>query len=408
MSTEISESNEQSLSHFISNSPWDDEALREVIAKDAVDLLSKDGTTGCLIIDESGIPKQGRDSVGVSRQYCGRIGKVDNCQVGVFLAYCSSDLESTLIDTRLYLPESWCNDSKRCDKAGIPEDHRQFKMKTELALELILNARDKGIKFEFASMDGFYGESPWLLSAMENENIIYMADIACDTRVYLEYPKLGIPERQGDKGRLPSKIAVLEGKPIAVKDLLNSSNVAWKTLKIRDTQRGELWIHFSALRVWRIVDGIPHPKAVWLAIRKELDGSGIKYSLCNAPESISLEVLAEWQSRRYWVERSLEDAKGLSGLDEYQFLGWKAWYHHMTMIMLAMLFLHTLKNELSSKAPLFSLQDAKRILEQVMPKKALTREETIDLIYNNHSNRYSSRESSLKKQKQSLELSGYI
>lgn len=119
MSVEVVDGDEQSLSHFISNSPWEDEPLIEAIGKRAVELLSQGGVSGALILDESGIPKQGTESVGVARQYCGALGKVDNCQVGVFLAY-STSTEAILIDRRLYLPAEWANDPKRCEKAGIP------------------------------------------------------------------------------------------------------------------------------------------------------------------------------------------------------------------------------------------------------------------------------------------------
>jgi SRSO17 transposase len=110
---------------------------------------------------------------------------------------------------------------------------------------------------------------------------------------------------------------------VEVRQLLSLETMVWHTLKVRHTQRGELWIRFAALRVWRIEDELPHPQVVWLLIRQELDSAETKFSLCNVPETISIETLAEWQNRRYWVERSLQDAKGLAGMDEYQVTGWK-------------------------------------------------------------------------------------
>jgi SRSO17 transposase len=335
MSKEVSSKNEQALSHFISNSPWDDTALIKSIGEDAVDLLGK--RAAGLIVDESGIPKQGKESVGVARQYCGSLGKVDNCQVGVFIAY-SVPGETTLIDRRLYLPEQWTEDAQRCNRAGVPENGQIFRTKAKYGLEMILNAKEEGIPFEFVGMDAHYGEQPWLLSRLEEEQIVYVADIPCDTRIYLEYPEVGVPERKGDRGKNPTKVQVLEGNPVKVKDLASCDDTVWYTLKVRDIERGELWIRFAAIRVWRIEDELPHPKKVWLLIRKEMDESDIKFSFSNFEESTPIEILAERQSRRYFVERALEDAKGLAGLDEYQVTGWRGWYHHTAMVLLAQQF----------------------------------------------------------------------
>ena len=230
-----------------------------------MELLSQDRVSGALILDESGIPKQGTESVGVARQYCGALGKVDNCQVGVFLAY-STSTEAILFDRRLYLPAEWTNDPKRCEKAGIPMEARQLH-KAELGLEMILKAKKRGIPFEFVGMDAHYGEQPWLLTQLEGNDVVYgstsvkcsinVADIPCNTRVYLEYPEVGLPVREGNLGQLPTKLKVLQEKPLEVRQLLSSDKIIWRTLKVRDTQRGELWIRFSALRVWRIEDEIP-------------------------------------------------------------------------------------------------------------------------------------------------------
>jgi SRSO17 transposase len=407
MSAEVVDKNEQALSHFISNSPWKDEPLIEAIGKDAVELLSGDKITGALILDESGIPKQGTESVGVARQYCGTLGKVDNCQVGVFLSY-SVPTEATLIDRRLFLPQKWIDDPERCKKAGIPPEARQFRTKAQLGLEMILKAKERGIPFAFVGMDAHYGEQPWLLSELERSKLVYVADIPCNTRVYLEYPQIGIPERKGERGRVPGKLKVLQGKPVEVRKLLPSDRVAWHVIKVRDTQRGELWIRFAALWVWRIEDEVPRPQPVWLLIRQELDGSDVKFSFCNAPRSTPIETLAECQSRRYWVERSLQDAKGLAGLDEYQVTGWKGWHHHMSMVLLAMLFLLYLKRSLAPKAPMITLQDALEILRVAMPKKELSFDEAVELIHQKHLNRFRSRNCRLNKQQAWLKELGVL
>ena len=398
MATEITDINEQALSHFTSNSPWDDAGLTIQVGQDAVGLI---GPGGALILDESGNPKQGDKSVGVARQYCGRLGKVDNCQVGVFVAYAKAG-QTTLIDKRLYLPQAWTDDPDRCRQAGVPEAEIVFRKKSELGLALILQARKNHIPFEFVGMDAHYGQQAWLLSRLEDENIEYMADIPANTRVYVEYPTVGMPERTGNRGRKPSKTRVLDGQPIEVRALLETDQLRWTVLKVRDTARGELWIRFAAVRVYRLEDELPLEQPVWLCLRQELDSGEIKFAFSNAPVNSPKKVLADKMCTRYWVERALEDAKGLAGLDEYQVIGWRGWHHHMTMTMLAMLFLLTLRNNLVIQAPMLTLQDAKQILEILLPKKRLTLEDAVKIIEQKHWNRYYSRQSRLKKQRKQL------
>ena len=400
MAIEVTEINEQALSHFTSNSPWDEVGLTVQIGQDAVELI---GQGGALILDESGCPKQGNKSVGVARQYCGRLGKVDNCQVGVFVAYAKAG-QTTLIDKRLYLPQEWTDDPERCRQAGVPEAEIVFRKKSELGLDMILQARKNQISFEFVDMDAHYGQQPWLLSGLEAENIEYMAEIPSDTRVYLEYPPVGIPDRKGNRGRKPSKLRVLDGQPIEVRSLLKADKLEWTVLKVRDTARGELWIKFAALRVYRIEDELPVAQPVWLCIRQELDSGEVKFAFSNAPVNSPKKTLADKMCTRYWVERAIEDAKGLAGLDEYQIIGWRGWHHHISMTMLAMLFLVSLRKNLVSQAPMLTLQDAKQILEILIPKKSLTLEDAVNLIEKKHLNRYCSRNSRLKKQRKQLQM----
>jgi SRSO17 transposase len=409
MSIHIVERNEQALSNFISTSPWEDEPLLETIGQQVVPLLTcaDDKATQALILDESGVAKQGTASVGVARQYCGSLGKVDNCQVGVYLAY-STTQEATLIDRRLFLPQEWVNDPARCAQAGIPPHAQVFRTKAELGLEMILRAREHDLPFDFVGMDAHYGEQPWLLSRLEAEGVLYMADIPSNTRVYVDTPTVGVPPRQGQRGRIPTKPRVLAGEAVQVRQVATLEQVTWHVVKVRDIQRGELWIRCAAMRVWRIENELPCAQPVWLIIRQEMDSSDTKFSFSNASASIPLATLAEWQSRRYWVERALQDGKGLAGLDEYQVIGWRGWHHHMTMVLLAMLFLLQLKHTLRPQAPMLTLQDVHEILRVVMPRKELSFEEVVELIRHKHLNRFRSRNSYLSKQKDQLEENRFL
>ena len=407
MSVRVVERNQQALSNFISTSPWEDAPLLEAIGQQAAGLLSapEAGTATALLLDESGVAKQGTASVGVARQYCGALGKVDNCQVGVYLAYCS-DQEATLIDRRLFLPQSWVDDPARCAQAGIPPQAQVYRTKAELGWEMIQAARAQGLPFDFVGMDAHYGEQPWLLSRLDAEGLTYMADIPATTRVYVEVPTVGVPRRQGGRGRKPTKLRVLEGEAVEVRHLVTEEDLPWQRLNVRDSQRGPLWIRCAVVCVWRIEDALP-AQPVWLIIRQELDGSQTKYSFSNAEPSQPTR-LAEWQARRYWVERALQDGKGLAGLDEYQVIGWRGWHHHMTMVLLAMLFLLHLKHTLRPKAPMLTLQDVHEILRVVMPRKELSFEEVVELIRQKHLNRWRSRTSYLEKQNEQLDENRFL
>jgi SRSO17 transposase len=407
MAVSVTEVNEQALSNVLATSPWDAAPLIEAIGKDAVAWLAAAPAAGewALLLDESGIPKQGTASVGVARQYCGALGKVENCQVGVFVAL-STAAGTTLIDRRLYLPEAWINDPRRCDKAGIPKEAQVFRTKAELGLEMIRQARQRGIPFAFVTMDAHDGQQPWLLTRLEAEELVYVADIPADTRVYLEPPLVGVPPRQGPRGPCPSTPRVLRGEAVEVRQLVSS--LPWQPLTVRETQRGELWIRCAAVRVWRIEEEFPCPTPVWLLVRQDLDGTETKFSFSNAPLATPLPTLAAWQSRRYWVERALEDAKGLAGLDEYQVMGWRGWHHHMTMVLLAILFLLHLQHTLRPKAPMLTLQDARDILAVVLPKRQLTCADALELIRNKHLHRLRSRNSRVRKQNAQLKATGFL
>lgn len=400
---EVPESEYQSMQHFISDSPWDFDGLKTQLQQDVCGLLG-DEVDGAWILDESGIPKQGEMSVGVARQYCGTLGKVDNCQVGVYLAY-TTPCYTTLVDFRLYLPESWIEDSSRRIKCGVPYEI-DFQTKAQLGLEMILAFKAKGLPFGWVGFDAHYGEQPWLLEKLTLQGICYMAEIPANTRIFTTYPQTAVPSRRGKRGRLPRKKRRIEGsqKPTAVSQFAKSlPPSAWTRLSVRSTQRGELMADFASVRVWRAKSDLPQEE-VWLLIRKDVFfNPEISYCFSNAPITTPLERLAAMQCRRYWVERALEDAKSEAGLDQYEVRGWLGWHHHMTMTLMAMLFLLQLTLRFREKAPLLTLQDAREILETFLPRKFYSQTEFIALIKQKHQARVSARHSHAKKQKEWLE-----
>jgi SRSO17 transposase len=360
-------SDNQALSHFLSNSPWIDENLSRTVRTKAVGTI---GTNGVIILDESGIKKSGDSSVGVSRQYCGNLGKVDNCQVGVFRAY-FKDNKRTLIDFRLYLPENWVEDKERCLKAKIPLEMIRFQTKHELGLEMIDNAINEGIPFSYVAMDGFYGENPVLLTELEYRRITFVADIPSNTQIYLEKPVVGIPEKKGPKGKSPTIPQVLNTTPVKVSSL-SSKEDGWELIEIRKTERGNKIVYFKALIVWRRHKELPCESSLWLLISKDAKTGEIKHSLCNAAENTSLEKLAEMQSLRYWVERTFQDAKENCGMDEYMVRSWNAWHRHMAMVMLAMLILISYHKKFEKLKVQVSIPAVAEIIKVHNPLKVMT------------------------------------
>jgi hypothetical protein len=189
MATVVEQGCEQQFQHFISNSPWRHEPVVEQIGRDA-DRLLGGKPTSALIIDESSFAKQGEHSVGVARQWCGRLGKVDNCQVAVF-AVLTDGQRHAPVDMRLYLPQRWIEDPARCDRAGIPVSVRQLRSKAELALEIVRAARARGMRFAWVGVDGGYGKEPAFLRALNDAGEVFVADVHSSQMVLCGRPLVG-------------------------------------------------------------------------------------------------------------------------------------------------------------------------------------------------------------------------
>jgi len=392
----VPETNNQRLQNFISDSPWDEKPVIEQIQLDVTNLIG-DKTNGSIHIDESGIKKDGKDSVGVKRQYLGRLGKIDNCQMGVFLGYANGN-RRTLIDERLYLPEDWANDPIRRKKCGVPDDI-VFKTKAQLGLEMLLEARERGVLFAWVGMDCFYGEQPWLLDDIASRGMVYIADTPCDTQVWLEKPRIEIPEKKGIVGRNPKREKIISGEPqpIKVQELAKQLDPSrYVRVFLRETERKELWSMLACLRIFPVRDKLPGVET-WLIIRKDEGENTTKYQLSNAPADTSIERLGQMSCSRFWIERALEDGKGEAGLADYQVRGWTGWHHHMVMTLLAMLFILEMVVKWGKKAEMISVQDIKYVLEVILPKKKVTEKEILAIIEGKHQARLSARKSHHRK-----------
>jgi SRSO17 transposase len=333
----------QNLQQFISDSPWECGPVWKWIADKAGTLL--DGAAPrMLLIDESSFPKKGDRSAGVARQYCGRLGKTENCQVGVFSALCQ-DGRALLTGGRLYLPEEWTEDSERCEKAGIPKADRAFATKNELAWELIQEAEANGLKFEWVGADAAYGRDQDLLLKIAGMGKTFVMDVDTTQMVWQEEP---------EGTRRPS--AVAKSGACEVSAIWERNRGKAVRIELRKAENGTVSVDFWATRVWIWPKACEIPMEVWLLVSRRSNGE-MKYSLCNAPKETALVELATRQGQRYFVERVFEDAKSELGMGEYQVRKWRAWHHHMALVGMAMAFAFEERLRLEPGNPLISTRD---------------------------------------------------
>lgn len=412
---------DQNLQHFMSNSPWSAQTVYRRVQDEIKQTLGLQ-SGGVLLLDESADEKAGGGSAGAGRQYNGRLGKVEMSQVGVFLAYANLRVEQGLwswVDGELFLPEAWFEkDQAEQRKAlGIPKE-RRFKTKVELGWGMIEQVQANGLPFEVVACDCLYGRSAWLRGQLREVKLTYMAEVPCDTQVYLQEPVLGVPPRRSSQGRPPSRIQVLSEEPaVTVKTLLQTPETVWQMLRVRTTERGELRNRFAARRVWT-VDEDHHTVEEWLVMRQEADGR-YTFALCNAPVDTELAQLAWWKCQRYFVERANQEAKSELGWDELQARKYLAWEHHLALTVLASWFIAQTKYDWAQTyqrdpdllqdlevelLPALSFANVRALLRAVMPLRQLDPQQAVEQVIEHLFNRTQSRKSRLKRQRAEYEV----
>lgn len=390
----------QSLHHFLSASNWDAAAVINQVAMQADGALG--GCVGsCLLLDETSFPKKGDKSVGVARQWSGRLGKVENCQVAVF-ASLSQGSHSTLVDTRLYLPKEWTDSPARCLAAKVPKEHMVQRSKSELALEMVLQARERGMRFSWVGIDGAYGKEPWFLRSLDNSCERFVADVHKDQRVYLEDPVPFVPESQSARGRHPSRLVTKVDKVRVDEWTHRQPRSSWQRIRLRDSTKGVLRIEVLHRRIW-VWDGKEATARCWHLVASREVGAckKIKYGLSNLPANISAQQLARKQRQRFWIERSFQDGKSESGLGDYQTRSWVAWHHHMALVMMAMQFMLEERLRQKDDHALLSCGDIEVLLAHFLPRKDVTVEEVIRQMGVRHHQRRGAIESAYRTQKAS-------
>jgi SRSO17 transposase len=402
MAEVVPESKSRNLQQFLTHSKWDHRGVIDHVAED-VDGFLGDERHACLLIDESGFAKQGKRSVGVSRQWLGRLGKVDNGQVAVFGALANQQYVAP-VDVRLYLPEVWVDDPIRCKRAGMPEKERVFRTKTELALDIVRHARERGLRYRWVGADAGYGKGPGFCFALEEMGETFMVELHSDFQVYQEDPKPYLPQKAATAGR-PFTRYQSDQKGIEVKALLDSLPAGrWKTVTLRKTTRGVLRVRICRLQVY-VWDGESEKVKCWtMIVTKSLGrNSDTKISLTNAPKHATLKRLGWMQRQRYWVERTFEDGKSECGMADYQVRKWNAWHHHMALVMMAMLFMLSERIHHKETYPLLSCADIEELLAHFLPRRDVTEEEVLFQMEQRHLQRQKAIESHAHRQKKAIQ-----
>lgn len=386
----VPDSDYYQIQHFISESPWDARAGFDRVASDTSQLFATHQRVG-LLIDESAHRKKGKESVGVARQYCGTIGKVDNCQVAVYAAL-SAEKYYGLIDTALYLPEEWTSNETRCKKAGVPPlpegEKRVCKTKVELALDIVRHQKDLGTWFHYVGADGLYGNSYHFQQELDKMGILFVLDIHSDQHVYTEPPVIAIPEKTATAGRNPSRYKAT-GNAIEVREFAkNIAKELWQKMRLRQTGKGDLNClgYTQKVYLWDGESSDYMERKLVLRVTGQKDGSReYKYAISNAFDGeCTTEELVQMQSQRYFVERSFQEAKQEAGMSQYQVRGWLAWHHHMAMVMMALHFILSEKMLLKDKLPLLSAYDVREIMLNIYPQKGATEKAIMEQINKRH------------------------
>lgn len=404
MAQVVADSRYQSLHHMLSESDWDRRGVYRQLVRDANAHFAVRGPCA-FVIDESGFGKKGEMSVGVARQWNGRLGKTDNCQVGVFGAITREGV-AALIDEELYLPEEWTQDRARCEQAGIPEAARAFRTKGQIAFEMVLRARRLGLQFAYSVIDGGYGQLPWLLRDLDAEGEIFLAEVHSDQAIYLEDPAPSIPQRCSTKGSAPSR-RVAHGRPETVSAwAARQPDSRWRRLSLREGEKGLVIAEYLSARVF-VWDAESSQARHWhLLVRREMDGSKLKFCLSNAKPRASLRHLATMQASRHFVERAFEDAKSHCGMADYQVRGWNGWHHHMSLVAIALMFLAKERLANRETAKLLSCRDVVEMLRHRLPAKIDSEDDLVASIVERHERRRQAMESAYRRQAAILAASG--
>ncbi len=345
----------QSLHHLVADAPWDDEEMLSQVWRQVLPSMQKHGPVVAWIVDDTGFPKQGKHSVGVARQYCGQIGKHDNCQVAVSLSV-SNWSSSVPIAWRLYLPEVWCQDSERRQQAGVPEQI-EFQTKPEIALEQIRQAVEQKVPVGVVLADAGYGNGTPFRTAITELGLQYVVGVESSTTVWEPGQQpLPAPSRNPGRGAPPTRLQRnAEHQPVTAKQLAPELPLAaWQNIGWRQGSRQTLRSRFAAVRVrpahrdYKRTE--PHPEE-WLLIEwPKNESEPTKYWLSTLSAKTPRKSLVKMAKHRWVIERDYEELKQELGLGHYEGRGWRGFHHHAVLCIAAYGFLVSERNRFSPSA----------------------------------------------------------
>lgn len=326
---------------------------------------------GVFLIDESGMPKQGRHSAGVAHQYCGALGKVCSCQVGVFVGY-ASHKGYTLVGGQLFVPQDWFGEQMAAlrQEVGLPTE-LTFRTKPQIAVDLLQAIAARGILLgHWVAADALYGNSPAFRDAVAALDKWYFTEVSSNQLIWRRTPALIVPAWSG-KGRKPTKqrLKTPANASYRVDELLwRLPKTAWTRVTIKEGSKGPIVCDLAFVRVNEARDGLPGPRQ-WLILRRNLDDpTVVKFYLSNAPETLEPACLARMCGMRWPIELTFEVGKDELGMDQYETRSWLGWHHHMVLVMLAHHFLVWVRQQLQDKAPALTLCQVRVLITSVIPK----------------------------------------
>lgn len=363
--------NVRDLQHFVGQSPWATEPIVAIHQRLTGEMLGEED--GVALIDESGVVKQGDDSVGVGPQYCGSVGKLANSQNGVYLGYVSRKGYS-LVAGQLYMLEDWFDaaHAEKRRRCGVPEG-LVYKTKPEIALDLLHAAVQRGsLPFQWVAADALYGDSPAFRDGVAALNKLYFTEVKNTSLVWRSRPEVYLPTWKG-RGRRPTRLKLRhpEDQPLPVKGLVAQlPQAAWLRATIKEGSQGPLVCDFAFLRVVEARHHLPGPQ-LWLVIRRNVaDPRVIKFYFSNAPAPTPLSDLVRLSGLRWPIETVFEESKGEVGLDHYETRSWLGWHHHMTLVALAHAFLVRMRIIFQELAPALTIYQIRVLVMSVLPKPA--------------------------------------
>ncbi len=333
----------QSLHHFVAKADWSDDAVLTAVRAHVLPAIEQHGPLRALIIDDTGFPKKGRHSVGVARQYCGQLGKQDNCQVAVSLSV-AGDHASLPIAYRLYLPQEWADDRQARAQAGVPDDV-VFKTKPQIALDQLRAAKAAGITAPIVLADAGYGNDTAFREGITQLGLGYVVGIQSTTSLWPPGKKPLAKKVWSGRGRPPSAIRRDgENQPISAKQLaLTLPYEAWRRVTWREGSNTMLSSRFAAVRVrpaHRDYEGSKPRDEEWCLIEWPAgEPEPTKYWLSTLPAKISRRALVNTAKLRWRIERDYQDLKQELGLGQYEGRGWRGFHHHATLCIAAYGFL---------------------------------------------------------------------